>query len=81
MTIQIAKPGNRNADPSATCRAAGSKMPRTSFCKALKSSKSSQAEIEIKRPAALERLKTFGETHRLSLVGPAIRQLRDQPRP
>jgi Arc/MetJ-type ribon-helix-helix transcriptional regulator len=33
------------------------------------------------REAAIERLKTFGKTHRLSLGGLTIKQLRDEARP
>jgi Arc/MetJ-type ribon-helix-helix transcriptional regulator len=34
-----------------------------------------------RREAAIERLKTFGKTHGLSLGGMTIRQLRDESRP
>jgi len=33
------------------------------------------------RQAAIERLKNFGKTHRLSLGGVTIKQLRDEARP
>jgi len=33
------------------------------------------------RQAAIERLKTFGKTHQLSLGGMTIKQLRDEARP
>jgi Arc/MetJ-type ribon-helix-helix transcriptional regulator len=33
------------------------------------------------REAAIERLKTFGKTHGLSLAGMTLRQLRDEARP
>jgi Arc/MetJ-type ribon-helix-helix transcriptional regulator len=36
---------------------------------------------DAKRHEAIERLKTFGKTHNLSLNGMTIRQLRDEARP
>ena len=40
------------------------------------------AEIQAKRrEAAIERLKTFGQTHGLSLGGMTLRQLRHEARP
>lgn len=36
---------------------------------------------EGERQAAIERLKTFGKTHHLSLGGTTIKQLRDEARP
>jgi len=36
---------------------------------------------EAQRQAAIERLKTFGRTHHLSLGGMTIKQLRDEARP
>ncbi len=36
---------------------------------------------EAERNAAIERLKTFGKTHGLSLGGMTLRQLRDEARP
>ncbi len=35
----------------------------------------------VEREAAIERLKTFGKTHRLSLGDMTIQQLRDEARP
>jgi Arc/MetJ-type ribon-helix-helix transcriptional regulator len=37
--------------------------------------------IEKERQAAIERLKSFGKTHQLSLGGMTIKQLRDEARP
>jgi Arc/MetJ-type ribon-helix-helix transcriptional regulator len=36
---------------------------------------------EDERQAAIERLKSFGKTHKLSLGGMTIKQLRDEARP
>ena len=36
---------------------------------------------EEERQAAIERLKTFGKTHQLSLGGMTLKQLRDEARP
>jgi Arc/MetJ-type ribon-helix-helix transcriptional regulator len=36
---------------------------------------------EDERQAAIERLKSFGKTHQLSLSGMTIKQLRDEARP
>ncbi len=36
---------------------------------------------EDERQAAIERLKSFGKTHRLSLGGMTLKQLRDEARP
>jgi len=36
---------------------------------------------EEERQAAIERLKSFGKTHKLSLGGMTIKQLRDEARP
>ncbi|MGA2983476.1 MAG: hypothetical protein ABSG32_06650 [Terriglobia bacterium] len=36
---------------------------------------------ESERQAAIERLKSFGKTHKLSLRGITIKQLRDEARP
>jgi Arc/MetJ-type ribon-helix-helix transcriptional regulator len=39
------------------------------------------APTEDERQAAIDRLKTFGKTHKLSLGGMTIKQLRDEARP
>jgi Arc/MetJ-type ribon-helix-helix transcriptional regulator len=49
--------------------------------KALRSTEGAPRTSEAERAAAIERLKTFGATHNLSLGGLTIRQLRDEARP
>jgi hypothetical protein len=48
---------------------------------ALRSSESEARGIDEKRWQAIERLRTFGETHGLSLGGMTIRELRHEVRP
>jgi hypothetical protein len=48
---------------------------------ALKSSTPAPRGTDGERASAIERLKTFGKTHRLSLGGVTIRELRHEARP
>jgi hypothetical protein len=48
---------------------------------ALRSSQPAPRASEAQRADAIERLKTFGKTHSLSLGGMTIRELRDEARP
>jgi hypothetical protein len=43
--------------------------------------KATKAEIDHERLEAIERLRTFGKTHGLSLGGMTIRELRHEARP
>ena len=48
---------------------------------ALQASKHEPSAVETDRAAAIERLKTFGKRHGLSLGGITLRELRDEARP
>ncbi len=48
---------------------------------ALRSSERERQEIDENRREAIERLRIFGQTHRLSLGGMNVRELRDEARP
>jgi len=48
---------------------------------ALRSSGTEAPQVEEQRDEAIERLRTFGKTHGLSLGGMTIRELRDEARP
>ena len=48
---------------------------------ALRSDVAQPADAQEKRIQAIERLRSFGRTHGLSLGGMTIRELRDQARP
>ncbi len=48
---------------------------------ALRSSESGESGTEERRQEAIERLRTFGKTHGLSLGGITIRELRREARP
>jgi hypothetical protein len=53
----------------------------SSLIKALQASGARPPEFERQRWEAIERLRTFGKTHGLSLRGMTLRELRDQARP
>jgi hypothetical protein len=80
MTIEITKPEIETLI-NQRLQSGGFKDAEDVILQALKSSKPSQPEVETERAAAIERLKTFGETHGLSLGGTTIRELRDEARP
>jgi hypothetical protein len=80
MTIEITKPEIETLI-NQRLQSGGFKDAEDVILQALKSSKPFQAEVETERAAAIERLKTFGETHGLSLGGTTIRELRDEARP
>ena len=48
---------------------------------ALQPSKSPKSSADLERAAAIDRLRAFGKTHRLSLGGRTLRELRDEARP
>jgi hypothetical protein len=48
---------------------------------ALQSSQPAEQSTQAERAAAIERLRTFGKTHGLSLGGLTIRELRHEARP
>ena len=80
MTIQITKP-EVEALINQRLRSGGFKDAEDVILQALKSSGPTPREIEEERAAAIERLKTFGKTHGLSLGGITIRELRHEARP
>jgi hypothetical protein len=79
MTIQITKP-EVEALINQRLRAGGFKDAEDVILQALQASGSQPPEFEQQRREAIERLRTFGKTHGLSL-GITIRELRDQARP
>ena len=80
MTIEITKP-ETEALINQRLRSGGFRDAEDVILQALKSSMPVQPEAQEERIAAIERLKTFGKTHGLSLGGMTIRQLRDEARP
>jgi len=80
MTIEITKP-ETEALIDQRLRSGGFSDAEDVILQALKSSRPVQPEAQEERIAAIERLKTFGKTHGLSLGGTTIRQLRDEARP
>jgi hypothetical protein len=80
MTIQITKP-EIEALISQRLQSGGFKDAEDVILQALKTSQSTRSIAEQDRSAAIERLKTFGKTHGLSLGSMTIRQLRDEARP
>lgn len=79
MTILITKP-EVEALINQRLQSGGFKDAEDVILQALQSSKPVQPDAEKERAAAIERLKTFGKTHGLSLGGTTIRQLRDEAR-
>jgi hypothetical protein len=79
VTILITKP-EVEALINQRLQSGGFKDAEDVILQALQSSKPVQPDAEKERAAAIERLKTFGKTHGLSLGGTTIRQLRDEAR-
>ena len=79
MNIQITKP-EIEALINHRLQSGGFKDVEDVILQALKASETAQ-QTEAERQAAIERLKTFGKTHGLSLGGMTIRELRDEARP
>ena len=80
MTIRITQPEievliNRRLQQG------GFKDAEDVILQALRSTTGLPGAVGKERPEAIERLKTFGKTHRLSLGGTTIRELRDEARP
>lgn len=80
MTIQITKPELRRSSTS-VLRAGRFKDAEDVILQALQASGSQPPGLEQQRHEAIQRLRTFGETHGLSLGGMTIRELREQARP
>ena len=79
MTIQITKP-EIEALITQRLQSGGFRDAEDVILQALKSSATAPKEIEGERAAAIERLKTFGKRHGLSLGGMTIRELRHEAR-
>jgi hypothetical protein len=80
MTIQITKP-EVEALINQRLRNGEYKDAEDVILQALKSSEPAPRGVDGERESAIERLKTFGKTHRLSLGGMTIRELRHEARP
>jgi Arc/MetJ-type ribon-helix-helix transcriptional regulator len=80
MTIQITKP-EIEALITQRLKSGRFKDAEDVIFQALKLSGTAPQKIEAERAAAIERLKTFGKRHGLSLGGITIRELRDEARP
>ena len=80
MTIQITKP-EIEALINHRLESGGFKDAEDVILQALKSSEPLPAGVEAERAAAIDRLKTFGKTHGLTLGRMTIRELRHEARP
>lgn len=80
MTIQITRP-EVEALINERLRSGAFKDAEEVILQALQSSQASPLPAGEQRQAAIERLKSFGKTHRLSLGGMTIKELRDEARP
>lgn len=79
MTIRITRP-EVEALINQGLQSGGLKDTEYVILQALQSSAIPALEADRERREAIERLKTFGKTHGLSLGGMTIRELRDQAR-
>ena len=80
MTIQITRP-EVEALINQRLQSGAYKDAEDVVLQALRASGTPTAEFEDERRDAIERLRTFGNTHRLSLGGITLRELREQARP
>jgi hypothetical protein len=81
MTIQITKP-EIEILINQRLQSGRFKDAEDVILQALQSSKAAPQETgDDERAAAIERLRNFGKTHRLSLGGMTIRELRHEARP
>ena len=80
MTIQITRP-EIEALINHRLQRGGFKDAEDVILQALRSSETAPRGVEEERAAAIERLKTFGKTHGLTLAGMTIRELRHEARP
>jgi hypothetical protein len=80
MTIQITQP-EIEALINHRLETGAFKDAEDVILQALKSSGQEARALNGGRGEAIERLRTFGKTHGLSLGGMTIRQLRDEARP
>jgi Arc/MetJ-type ribon-helix-helix transcriptional regulator len=80
VTIQITKP-ELEALIKRRLETGAFKDAEDVILQALRSSESGERGATEKRREAIERLRTFGKTHGLSLGGITIRELRHEARP
>lgn len=80
MTIQITRP-EVEALIKQRLESGTFKDAEDVILQALKSSGPQPPGLEPERREAIERLRTFGKTHGLSLGGITLRELREQARP
>ena len=80
MTIQITRP-EVEALINQRLQSGAYKDAEDVVLQALQASGTPTAELEHQRRDAIERLRTFGKTHGLSLGGITLRELREQARP
>jgi hypothetical protein len=80
MTIQITRP-EVEALINQRLQSGAFRDAEDVILKALQASGAQPPEFEHQRREAIERLRTFGKTHGLSLGGMTLRELRDQARP
>jgi Arc/MetJ-type ribon-helix-helix transcriptional regulator len=80
VTIQITRP-EVEALIKRRLKTGAFKDAEDVILQALRSSESGESGIEEKRQEAIERLRTFGKTHGLSLGDITIRELRHEARP
>jgi Arc/MetJ-type ribon-helix-helix transcriptional regulator len=80
MTIQITKP-EVEALINQRLQSGAFKDAEDVILHALRASGPQPPGLEQQRREAIERLRTFGKTHGLSLNGMTIRELREQARP
>lgn len=80
MTIQITRP-EVEALIAQRLKTGAFKDAEDVILQALRSSEAETQGTDEKRREAIDRLMTFGKTHKLSLGGMTIRELRDEARP
>ena len=80
MTIEITKPEIESLI-NQRLQSGMFKDAEDVILQALKVSEAAAGPADGERAAAIERLKTFGKTHGLSLNGMTIRELRHEARP
>lgn len=80
MTIQITRPEVEELIKE-RLQSGQFKDAEDVILQALRSSGTEPPRLEDQRREAIERLKTFGKTHGLSLGGLTLKELRDEARP
>jgi Arc/MetJ-type ribon-helix-helix transcriptional regulator len=80
VTIQITRP-ELQAFINGRLESGSFKDAEDVIVQALELNEAESDRIDERRRNAIDRLKAFGETHRLSLGGMTIRELREEARP